>query len=91
MASSVGSSIGSYIVARLGEASTYGGVALLVNAIANHSGLPAILQAAFALLTVFLPASLPLSAAADAHSAAIASNTAAIADNTAAISGAKGP
>ena len=84
MASSVGSSIGSYVVARLGEASTYGGVALLVNAIANHSGLPAILQAAFALIAVFLPASLTLGSA-------VGANTNAIASNTGAISVAKGP
>ena len=71
MAASIGSSIGSYIVTRLGEASTYGGVALLVNAIANHSGLPAILQAAFALITVFLPASLTLGSAVDTNTAAI--------------------
>jgi uncharacterized membrane protein len=64
--------IGSYIVARLGEASTYGGVALLVNAIANHAGLPTILQAVLGLITVFLPASLTQNAAIATNAANIA-------------------
>ncbi len=52
------SSLGSYVVARLGEASTYAGAAAVVNAAIQHQGSPAIVQASLGFLAILLPASI---------------------------------
>ena len=55
---SVLSTIGSYVLARFGEASTYAGAAAIVQAIVTHQGIPAIATAALGFLAVVLPASI---------------------------------
>ena len=54
---SVLSTIGSYVVARLGEASSYAGAAAIVQAVVTHQSIPSIITAAFGFLAVVLPAS----------------------------------
>ncbi len=54
---SVLSTIGAYVIARLGEASTYAGAAAIVQSIATHQGPSAIATAIFGFLAVVLPAS----------------------------------
>ena len=48
--------LASYAIARLGEASTYAGAAVLINAVAQHQGPAAIAQAAGGLAAILLPA-----------------------------------
>ena len=50
--------VGSYIVARLGEASTYAGAAAIVQSVITHQSIPAIATAALGFLAVVLPASI---------------------------------
>ena len=57
--------VGSYIVARLGEASTYSGISAIALAVVSHQGTAAIVAAVGGFLAVVLPASIvnPISAA----------------------------